>query len=88
MSVPTTTPTTPASATLTARFTTEPFTCPSCIKKIQSAVGRLPGVEWVTVKFNSARVDVGFDPAEITTEEIGETITGLGYPVLRARVAR
>ncbi|NLG21655.1 MAG: heavy-metal-associated domain-containing protein [Actinomycetales bacterium] len=80
--------TTATTTTLTARFTTEPFTCPSCIKKIQSAVGRLPGVEWVKVKFNSARVDVGFDPEQITTEEIRETITGLGYPVLRARVAR
>ena len=27
-------------------------------------------------------------PEQITTEEIRETITGLGYPVLRARVAR
>lgn len=71
---------------LTARFTTEPFTCPSCIAKILTAVDRLSGVAWVEVKCNSARVDVGFDPEEITTEEIRETITSLGHPVLRARV--
>lgn len=76
-----------ATSTQTARFTTEPFTCPSCIKKIESAVGRLGGVESVIVKFNSSRVEVRFDPAQISAAEIAETITSLGYPVLRTRVA-
>lgn len=71
----------------TVKFTTEQFTCPSCIKKIESAVGRLPGVASVKVGFNASRVVVGFDPEQITVEQLSETITGLGYPVLKARVS-
>lgn len=65
----------------TVKFATEPFTCPSCIKKIESAVGRLPGVEDVSVMFNSSKVKVRYDGNTVTPDAIGKTIEGLGYPV-------
>lgn len=67
----------------TVKLTTEPFTCPSCITKIEGTVGRLDGVEEVSVMFNSSKVKVTFDENRTTAEEIAQVITGLGYPVTR-----
>lgn len=66
----------------TVKFTTEAFTCPSCVKKIETVVGGKPGVESTQVMFNSSKVKVGFDETQITADEIAKTITDLGYPVL------
>ncbi len=65
----------------TTTFTTEPFTCPSCIKKIEGVVGRLDGVADVRVLFHSDKVKVTHDEQRISPEEVAATITGLGYPV-------
>ncbi|HLR45055.1 MAG TPA: heavy metal-associated domain-containing protein, partial [Brevibacterium sp.] len=35
----------------------EGFSCPSCVKKIEKQVGRLTGVESVTVHFATARIE-------------------------------
>ncbi|HEY9496323.1 MAG TPA: heavy-metal-associated domain-containing protein [Intrasporangium sp.] len=71
----------------TARLTTEPFTCPSCVKKIEGALGRTPGVEDVSVLFNSNKVKVTFDEDQVSANELAEVVTGLGYPVLSTKVA-
>ncbi len=70
----------------TAKFDTEPFTCPSCINKIESVVGKKDGVESAQVMFNSNKVKVAFDESKVTAEEIAESITRLGYPVLGQKV--
>lgn len=62
-------------------FTTAPFTCPSCVKKIEKTVGRLPGVDDVAVMFNSNKVRVAFDDLALQPDTIAQTITDLGYPV-------
>ncbi len=66
----------------TVKFQTEPFTCPSCVKKIESVIGKKDGVDLTQVMFNSNKVKVGFDESRITAEEIATAITDLGYPVL------
>ncbi|HKX66902.1 MAG TPA: heavy-metal-associated domain-containing protein [Intrasporangium sp.] len=71
----------------TARLTTEPFTCPSCVTKIEGALGRTPGVEDVSVLFNSNKVKVTFDEDTVSATELAEVVTGLGYPVLATKVA-
>ncbi len=70
----------------TAKFETEPFTCPSCVNKIESVVSKKPGVESAQVLFNSNKVKVAFDESRITADEIAESITKLGYPVLGQKV--
>ncbi len=71
----------------TAKFETEPFTCPSCINKIESVVGKKAGVESAQVMFNSNKVKVAFDESKISADEIAESITKLGYPVLGQKVS-
>jgi len=62
-------------------FTTSGFTCPSCVNKIEKAVGRLDGVDDVAVLFNADKVRVAFDEAAVHPDAIARTITDLGYPV-------
>lgn len=68
-------------ALTTTKFATEPFTCPSCINKIEKVVGRMDGVTDVSVLFNAGKVKVTYDPAVVTADQLAGTITGLGYPV-------
>lgn len=70
-----------------AVFNMEPFTCPSCIKKIENTVGKVDGVENVQVMFNSGRVRVEFDAATTTADAVQDVIVKLGYPVLSKKVA-
>lgn len=66
----------------TTTIRTEPFTCPSCINKIESVVGRMDGVGKVEVKFNSSRVKVEHDDAAVSAKQLAERVESLGYPVL------
>ena len=71
----------------TARLTTEPFTCPSCVKKIEGALERITGVTDATVLFNSNKVKVSFDETQVSADELAAVVSGLGYPVLATKVA-
>ena len=71
----------------TAKLTTEPFICPSCVRKIEGALERTPGVQDVAVLFNSNKVKVTFNEDEVTASELAHVVTGLGYPVLSTKVA-
>lgn len=64
-----------------AVFQLEPLTCPSCIKKIESTLNKTSGIQSATVLFNSSKVRVEFDEQDISTEQISNVITKLGYEV-------
>lgn len=70
-----------------AVFNMEPFTCPSCIKKIENTVGKIDGVQNVKVMFNSGRVRVEYDSARTNADILQDTIVRLGYPVLSKKAA-
>lgn len=70
--------------TITTVLRAEGFSCPSCVAKIEKQVGRLPGVESVTVRFASARIEVTHDPATVGVPELIEAVGKAGY---RARAA-
>lgn len=71
----------------TVKFETEPLTCPSCIKKIESVVNRVEGVASVRVLFNSNKVKVAFDEEVVEAESLAKIITDLGYPVVSSKSA-
>ncbi|MCR1834876.1 heavy-metal-associated domain-containing protein [Oceanobacillus caeni] len=66
----------------TIKFQLEPLTCPSCIKKIETKLGKMDGVEEAKVMFNSSKVKATFNEQEVKAEEMKEVIEKLGYPVL------
>lgn len=70
-----------------AVFQLEPLTCPSCIKKIETALAKTNGITSSKVLFNAGKVKTEFDDHVITGKEIQEVIEKLGYPVKNAKIA-
>ena len=66
----------------TIKLQLEPLTCPSCIKKIESSVGKMEGVEEAKVLFNSSKVKATIDTSRVSKEQIAQTIEKLGYEVV------
>lgn len=71
-----------------AVITLEPLSCPSCLKKIESAVKELNGIDQNSVRgvFNLNKVRVDFDEKRLTIEDIEKVIGDLGYPVIKSKV--
>lgn len=63
----------------------ETLTCPSCIKKIESTLTKTPGVEIAKVIFNSSKVKIEYQEAQVVINELKETIERLGYEVLSTK---
>lgn len=68
-------------------FKMEALTCPSCIKKIENTVIKMPGVESVNVLFHAEKVKVVFNEEMISALKVEEAMVRLGYPVLSIKVA-
>jgi copper chaperone CopZ len=68
-------------------FQLEPLTCPSCIKKIETALHKVTGVDSVKVLFNTSKVKTQFDESQIEADQLIETIKRLGYAVLSTKVS-
>lgn len=71
-----------------AVITLDPLACPSCLKKIESAVRELNGIDHNNVKgvFNASKIRVAFDENMLTVEDIEKAIENLGYPVIKSKV--
>jgi len=65
----------------------DPVTCPSCIKKIESAVTKLDGVQTAKVLFNSSKVKADFDETKTSGDAISQVIEKLGYGVQTVKVS-
>ena len=63
-----------------AEFQIEKMTCGSCIGNIEKALASLDGVGSVEVNLTSSRGRVIYDPGQVDTGSIAETITHAGYP--------
>ena len=70
-----------------AVFGLEPLSCPTCIKKIESALEKMDGVKEVKVMFHSDKVRTQFDEGVVNADQMQETIEKLGYPVTTQKVS-
>ncbi|WP_272699051.1 heavy metal translocating P-type ATPase [Desulfovibrio sp. Fe33] len=53
--------------------------CAACSARIEKVVGKMDGVDNVSVNLAAETMDLSYDPAAVTTEEVGERIKGLGF---------
>ncbi|MDD3706629.1 MAG: copper ion binding protein, partial [Clostridiaceae bacterium] len=60
----------------------EGMTCAACAKSIERAVGKLPGVESVSVNFATEKANVRYDPTDLRLSEIKQAIAKAGYKAL------
>lgn len=57
----------------------EGFSCPSCVTKIEKQVGKLDGVDQVTVHFASGRVEIDHDDTKASVDELIAAVKKAGY---------
>ncbi len=57
----------------------EGFTCPSCVAKIEKQLGRLEGVESVTVRYASARIEITHNAEVISVDELVAAVAKAGF---------
>lgn len=60
----------------------EGMTCTGCEEAIQRALGRLDGVLRSSADHQAGRVEVRFDPARVSGDDLAERIRAAGYDVV------
>lgn len=65
----------------TITYTAPNISCEHCQHAIEGAVGALPGVEAVRVDIPSKQVEVRYEPAKLSRDQIEATLDEEGYPV-------
>lgn len=55
------------------------FSCPSCVKKIETNLLKLSGVSTVTVHFSTGRIEVNHDAAAAPVSALVAKVRELGY---------
>lgn len=55
--------------------------CEHCVKTINGALGGLPGVETVSTDIPSKSVHLRYDPAQLSMEQIENTLDDAGYTI-------
>jgi Cu+-exporting ATPase len=58
------------------------MTCAACAKTIERVVGKLPGVDSVSVNFATEKASIKYDPAALRLSEIKRAIAKAGYTPL------
>ena len=68
-------------STQPSSFQVEGVHCNSCVKRIQKAIGVLPGVTQVDVNIEANTVQVQHDSSQTNSDIIAQALTKAGYPV-------
>lgn len=55
------------------------LSCPSCVPKIEKALGALAGVTRAQVHFNTGRIEVEHEPTRPAPEELTAAVARAGY---------
>lgn len=58
------------------------MTCASCVRKIESVLGKTEGVIEAAVNFASEKVTIEYDNDKINLEKIEKIIKSLGYELV------
>lgn len=64
----------------------EELVCPTCVQKIETAVGNLSGVQNLKVLFNASKVKAEIDPEKTSVEDVVKVIEAVGFDVLSIKV--
>ncbi len=55
------------------------ITCPSCVWLLERMLGRVPGVEYVSISYSGGIASLRFDPERVAPLELFSVIARLGY---------
>ncbi len=71
----------PASSRVEANLPITGMTCASCVRRVEKAIARIPGVDNVAVNLATERASVLYDPAQTNVNEIAGAVRRVGYDV-------
>ncbi len=57
------------------------MTCASCVVTIEKGLAKLPGVSQVNVNLASEKASIEYDPSQVDTKALMDTISDVGYGV-------
>jgi Cu+-exporting ATPase len=60
-------------------FDVEGMTCAACVRRVERALEKVPGVSAANVNLATERATVGFDPALASVDNLTAAIAGAGY---------
>jgi Cu+-exporting ATPase len=66
-----------------AAFEVEGMNCASCVAHVEKAARALPGVEDARVNLARGRAVVQFDPGKVSSDQIADAMTNVGYTAHR-----
>lgn len=64
----------------------EELVCPTCLQKIETAVGKIDGVANLKVLFNASKVKAEIDPTKTSVDAVVQVIEAVGFDVLGQKV--
>ncbi|KAH9254649.1 hypothetical protein BASA81_007406 [Batrachochytrium salamandrivorans] len=64
----------------TIELSVKGMSCAACVSNIEDTLNKLPGVKTCRIALIAEKASVSFDPNRITTQQVVERITGIGYP--------
>lgn len=66
-------------------YTLTGLDCADCAIKLESAIGRLPGMVWVSANFATAKLSIEYEADKLDPARAIKTVENLGYGVVEAR---
>ena len=57
------------------------MTCASCVATIEKGLSKLPGVSQVNVNLASEKASIEYDPSQVDTKALMDTISDVGYGI-------
>jgi len=67
-------------------FSVTGMTCATCSRRVEQALAKLPGVATAHVNLANEQAAVQFDPAQVSLEQLRETIEQAGYGVITDQI--
>lgn len=58
------------------------MSCGHCVNAVEGSVGKLPGISKVKVELSEGKVNIEFNPNEVSLAQIKEEIDEQGYDVV------
>ena len=56
--------------------------CASCVRKIESILGKTDGIESANINFASEKVTIEYDNEKVDPEKISEIVKSIGYELI------
>jgi P-type Cu+ transporter len=62
------------------------MTCASCVRRVEKALTKVPGVETATVNLATEQASVAYDPAQVSPAQLQAAVEGAGYGIVTDQV--